>query len=86
MTHNLTTFSRFSSFALEGDIHRWKITVSYHQPSLGTNFADTQCIPRSSVTGDEKWDYSYDAVTNQQFSHWMSPALPCPMKARQVCS
>jgi hypothetical protein len=35
---------------MRGDIHRWKIVaVSNLQSSLGTNVAETQCIPKSSV-------------------------------------
>jgi hypothetical protein len=31
----------------------------------------------------KRLEFSYDVETKQQSSHWKSPALPCPKKARR---
>jgi hypothetical protein len=38
------------------------------------------------IKGDTTWVYGYSTKSNQQSSHWKSPALPCPKKAWQTCS
>jgi hypothetical protein len=42
---------------------------------------DNENLLKNVITSNRMWIYSCDFETEQQSSHGMSPALPCPKRA-----